>query len=76
MRLSDLVGVREFLSLRRLCLFWCPIQDHLPGRKPEVVLDGESNALANPEDDHTKGVFDPEIRGKTDRFVLRVRKPE
>ncbi len=40
------------------------------------VLDGESDALANPEDDHTKGVFDPEIRGKTDRYVLRFRKPE
>ena len=40
------------------------------------VLDGESAALANPADDHTKGVFDPEIRGKTDRFVLRFRKPE
>jgi len=40
------------------------------------VLDGESNVLANPEDDHTKGVFDPEIRGKTDRYVLRLKKPE
>jgi predicted methyltransferase len=40
------------------------------------VLDGESDALANPDDDHTKGVFDPEIRGKTDRFMLRFRKPE
>jgi len=40
------------------------------------VLDGESNALANAEDDHTKGVFDPEIRGRTDRYVLRFRKPE
>jgi len=40
------------------------------------VLDGESNVLANPEDDHTKGVFDPEIRGKTDRYALRFSKPE
>jgi len=40
------------------------------------LLEGESNVLANPEDDHTKGVFDPEIRGKTDRYVLRFRKPE
>jgi predicted methyltransferase len=40
------------------------------------VLDGESDALRNSEDDHSKGVFDPEIRGKTDRFVLRFRKPE
>ena len=40
------------------------------------VLDGESNVLANPADDHTKDVFDAEVRGKTDRFVLRFRKPE
>jgi predicted methyltransferase len=40
------------------------------------VLDGESNVLANPEDDHTKGVFDPSVRGKTDRYVLRFKKPE
>jgi predicted methyltransferase len=40
------------------------------------VLEGESNVLANAEDDHTKSVFDPEIRGKTDRYVLRFRKPE
>jgi len=40
------------------------------------VLDGESNELTNPEDDHTKGVFDPEIRGRTDRYVMRFRKPE
>jgi predicted methyltransferase len=40
------------------------------------VLDGESDGLANPDDDHSKGVFDPEIRGKTDRYVLRFRKPQ
>jgi predicted methyltransferase len=40
------------------------------------VLDGESDVLANPGDDHTKDVFDPEIRGKTDRYVLRFKKPE
>ena len=39
------------------------------------VLDGESDVLANPADDHTRNVFDAEIRGKTDRFVLRFRKP-
>lgn len=29
-----------------------------------------SDALKNPEDDHTKLVFDKSIRGKTDRFIL------
>ena len=39
------------------------------------VFDGESNMLRNPEDDHSKGVFDPSIRGRTDRFVFRFRRP-
>ncbi|WP_431048927.1 class I SAM-dependent methyltransferase [Roseateles sp. L2-2] len=43
--------------------------------KAGFVLDGETDALANPADDRTLKVFDPAIRGKTDRFVLRFRKP-
>ena len=31
--------------------------------------------LRNPGDDHSKNVFDPAIRGKTDRFVQLYRKP-
>lgn len=38
-------------------------------------LDGESDVLANSADDHTKLVFDPSVRGKTDQFLLRFRKP-
>lgn len=40
------------------------------------VLDAESALLASSSDDHTKGVFDPTLRGKTDQFVLRLRKPK
>jgi predicted methyltransferase len=36
---------------------------------------GESRVLANPADDHSLPVFDPAIRGHTDLFVLRFRKP-
>jgi predicted methyltransferase len=36
---------------------------------------GESNVLRNPADDHNKAVFDPAIRGKTDQFVYKFRKP-
>jgi predicted methyltransferase len=43
--------------------------------KAGFVFDGETDALANPADDRTLKVFDPAIRGKTDRFVLRFRKP-
>jgi len=39
-------------------------------------LDAESKALADPADDHTKMVFNPAIRGKTDQFMLRFRKPK
>ena len=39
------------------------------------VLDGESALLRNPADDHQKNVFDPALRGKTDRVVYRFRKP-
>lgn len=40
------------------------------------VLDGQIDILRNPDDDYEKVVFDPELRGKTDRFVMRFRKPE
>jgi predicted methyltransferase len=40
------------------------------------VPDGESDALHNPADDHTLKVFDPSIRGKTDQFMFRFRKPQ
>ncbi|MBX7247826.1 MAG: methyltransferase [Caulobacteraceae bacterium] len=39
------------------------------------VLDGESTLLRNPADPHTALVFDPAIRGHTDQFILRFRKP-
>ena len=38
-------------------------------------FEGESQVLRNPADDHTKPVFDPAIRGRTDQFVYRFRKP-
>ena len=39
------------------------------------VFDGETSAVANPADDHSLNVFDEAIRGKTDQFVYRFRKP-
>jgi predicted methyltransferase len=38
-------------------------------------LDGQSQALANAGDAHDKPVFDPSVRGKTDKFALRFKKP-
>jgi predicted methyltransferase len=39
------------------------------------VFDGDSGALRITADDHSKNVFDPAIRGKTDRFMMRFKKP-
>jgi len=39
-------------------------------------LDAESSILANAGDDHTKGVFDASVRGHTDQFLYRFKKPK
>jgi predicted methyltransferase len=39
------------------------------------ILVGESNVLRNKADNHTLRIFDPAIRGKTDQFILKFRKP-
>ena len=36
---------------------------------------GESDVLRNEADDHTLKVFDPAVRGRTDQFVYKFRKP-
>jgi predicted methyltransferase len=36
---------------------------------------GESDALRNPADAHTTGILDKAIRGSTDRFMFKFRKP-
>lgn len=43
--------------------------------KHGLVLEASSDALRNPGDDRGKPVFDPSIRGRTDRFVHLYRKP-
>jgi predicted methyltransferase len=39
------------------------------------VVDGESQVLNNPKDDHTLRIFDPAVRGEADQYVIRFRKP-
>lgn len=48
--------------------------------KEEVIaagfeLVGESDAIRNPADPRDKSVFDPSIRGSTDQFLLKFKKP-
>ena len=40
------------------------------------VFEAQSDALKNIDDDHSRSVFDSSIRGRTDQFVFRFRKPE
>lgn len=40
------------------------------------VFDGESKVLRNPKDPHDIKVFDKSIRGHTDQFAYRFRKPK
>ncbi|HET6806226.1 MAG TPA: class I SAM-dependent methyltransferase [Frateuria sp.] len=40
------------------------------------VFDGQSDALRNPADPHDIKVFDKSIRGHTDQFMYRFRKPK
>jgi predicted methyltransferase len=44
-------------------------------RAAGFTVEAESDMLAHAADDHTKMVFDPVLRGKTDQFVVRLRKP-
>jgi len=40
-----------------------------------LTFDGELDALRNSADDYAKPVFDPAVQHKTDRFVMRFKKP-
>jgi predicted methyltransferase len=44
-------------------------------KKAGFIIEAESGLLANPGDDHAKGVMDPALRGHTDQFMIRARKP-
>jgi predicted methyltransferase len=43
--------------------------------KAGFVFVGESDVIRNAADDHAKGVFDASVRGQTDQFVYKFRKP-
>jgi predicted methyltransferase len=46
------------------------------GRPHPVVTALKSDLLRDANDDHGKPMFDPNVRGITDRFVLRFRKKQ
>jgi predicted methyltransferase len=64
-------GLRDAESLHR-------IDAALVRREIEAagfIYEGESRVLRNPRDSMTVNVFDPSIRGQTDQFVYKFRKP-
>lgn len=53
-----------------------PLQDVISAATAAgFAVEATSDLLRNAGDDHAKSVFDPAVRGKTDRFLLRLRKP-
>ncbi|NJO12227.1 MAG: hypothetical protein HC872_00745 [Gammaproteobacteria bacterium] len=38
-------------------------------------LEAQSDLLRNPADDHARSIFDKDLRGRTDRFVMRFVRP-
>lgn len=64
-------GVTQTATLHR-------IEDVAVIREVEAAgfrFEARSAVLRHPADDHTQKVFDTGVRGKTDQFVLRFRKP-
>jgi len=64
-------GMKETDTLHRIDVETVKQQVTAAGFK----LEAESPLLANPADPKTADVFDKSIRGKTDQFVLKFRKP-
>jgi predicted methyltransferase len=64
-------GVRDAGTLHRIDV--AAVRDEVTSAG--FVLVGESPVLHNPADTHATKVFDPSIRGHTDQFLLKFRKP-
>jgi predicted methyltransferase len=64
-------GTSEAPSLHRIE----PVSVRKEVEAAGFVLDAESTILANKDDPHSSKVFDPSIKGETDRFAYRFVKP-
>lgn len=65
-------GIRDTNTLHRIDVETVKAEVIAAG----FVLEAAANDLANPADPHTANVFDASIRGHTDTFVLKFRKPK
>lgn len=64
-------GMKETDTLHRIDIATVKQQAAAAGFR----FEGESRLLANPKDPLTASVFDKSIRGNTDQFILKFRKP-
>lgn len=65
-------GVRDTASLHRIDVETVKKEVLAAG----FVLVGASDLLRQPADSHAVKVFDPSVRGRTDQFILKFRKPK
>jgi predicted methyltransferase len=65
-------GLRDTETLHRID----PIRMRNEIEAAGFVLESQSDALRNSDDDHKRAIFDPNIRGRTDQVLLRFRKPQ
>lgn len=64
-------GVRDTETLHRIEPAAAKAEIEAAG----FVLEAQSDMLRNPDDTHTLRIFDAAIRGKTDKFIFKFRKP-
>jgi predicted methyltransferase len=64
-------GLRDTETLHRID----PVRMKNEIEAAGFVLESQSDALRNSDDDHKLAIFDPTIRGKTDQVLFRFRKP-
>jgi predicted methyltransferase len=65
-------GLRDTESLHRID----PSSARREIEAAGFVFEAKIDDLNNPNDDHSRSVFDPAIRGKTDQFVYKFSKPD
>jgi len=64
-------GLRDTETLHRID----PIRMKNEIEAVGFVLEAQSDALRNTDDDHKRAIFDPNVRGRTDQVLFRFRKP-
>jgi predicted methyltransferase len=65
-------GLRDTETLHRID----PIRLRNEIEAAGFIFEAQSTALRNPDDDHSRSVFDPLVRGSTDQVVFRFRRPK